>query len=276
VTTASDESKSAPERLEAFRQLRLRFPHAASEPAIKLLKDKDVNIAAAAARYLAAQVTMMNHATAPLPVPSGHVHGSDVSDPVARALDALRGALTDPREDVRALASTTLASLGDQASLERLAALYDKGQIKDTEAVHYFTLAASDAGAPYVEKVLSSGSVPAKAEAISYLAPLDGYRTQIRNEYLLNDTSNVELRATAARVLAKSDPDFGTYALTLISDPKLPTPVFKNIVSGVATKANGLDQGRIDALTKTIDRFQAGRPDADLGQLRGQIQSLKP
>ena len=271
VRTATDTGRPVADRLAAFRRVRLSFSHAALDPALLLVADENAALAVEAARFLAAQITMMNHGAA-----SGHDHQA-ADDPVARAREALRHALSDRRQEVRSIAATTLASMGDQVALERLSEAYQKGQIKDGEAVSYLTLAEAGVGASYVEKVLQNGSVAARSEAISYLAPLPQYRTRIRDQYLLDDKSNTDLRATAARVLAKSDPQFGTYAFTLTSEPNLPIPVFESIVTGVVQQGGAaLDRGRIDALSKTVDRFQAARPGADLDSLKIQLRTLRP
>jgi hypothetical protein len=272
VQTATGTGRSVSERLDAFQQLRLSYPYLVTDVAVTLTKDDNTQLALAGTQALATRVVMMNHSE-----PPGGNHGHTApGDPLAAVLEALRQRLEDNRLEVRAVAAAALTSLNDQAALSKIASLYEGGRLNDQEAVRYFTLARPSAAAGYVEKVLEKGSNAAQSEALTYLAPLPDYRGKIRDQYFLNKQRTEEIRATAARVLAKSDPLFSTYALQVTQDPSAPAEVVKNIYSGVLSKnAEVFDRTQLESFENSVKRSEALRPEVDFGPLRQQLRDIK-
>jgi hypothetical protein len=283
---AEDITKPAAERLKAFQTLSVRFPFATLDTAIKLAADSNLDLALEGVNFLSSAVVMMNHG------PSMESHDKHaVNDPVARALGALRVSMQDRRPEIRDIASASLTSLNDEQSLKWLTRAYEKGVISDTEAVRYMTLAKPSVASPYIAPFLEKGSVEAQTQVISYLGATEQYRKKILDDYLLNPAAQIELRAVAAKTLAKSDPAFGSYATALIGDPKLPAPVYAALVSdinpnlppkvisdifGKAAKSQlkNKDPAKASALNDSVKRYEALRPDVNLEAYQAPLRRL--
>jgi hypothetical protein len=271
TAVALDKAKTDEDRMRAFAQLRLSFPHAALEPAIKLSKDPATAVAVQATRHLASVVVMMRHG-------AGHSAQHDKQDAVALATEALRQLLLDDRKAVREIAATSLTSMNDPAALDTISKAAESGKLASAEAVRYLTLSKTQVGAPYVEKILASekGSDTAKVEAVGYLAPLPAYKATIRDKYLLKDEVPSVIRAKAASSLASSDAEFMTYGGPLAQNPKIPPEVIQGIFKGLVEKgAVSRDKAQLDLIRTEMVRAEVSRPDADLSTYKGQLDRLQ-
>jgi hypothetical protein len=287
IKIAEDVGQPAAKRIDAFELLRSRFPRAALDPAVKLASDPNADVAVEGVAYLSSVVVMMNHG------PSLDSHGDHGSnDPIMRAVNALRTAVSDDRREVREVAAASLASLNDEPAIKTVKQSVDQGRMQDTEALRYMTLSKQSVAAPYVADFLGSGSTAAQSEAISYLGTSPEYRVMIRDSYLKNQSAPVELRTAAASVLAKTDPEIGTYAPGLVADPSLPTAVFNGLISNIDTKqspsviervfkeaaesqAGTKDTAKTASIVNSLERVQSLRPDLKLDSISASVRSLK-
>lgn len=284
ISIAEDRKQSTKARLDAFDALRIAYPRAALDTAIKLSKDDVAEIAIEATTFLTSILVMMNHG----PTLDSHDHGSN-DQSVAKTVAALRKTLNDPRQNVREVAAASLASLNDEPTLKALENAFKAHKVSDVEALRYITLAKPTVAAEYVAPFLNSGSIKAKSEAVSYLSSVEQYRNVVKG-YLVNTNTPIEIRAAAAKGLARHDPKFGSYAPALVMNPKLPSAVFNSLVSemsnqlpprdvqNVLNKAvqSPLDQNKFEAVSKSINRYEAVRPDIDLGSVAGSLKRLNP
>jgi hypothetical protein len=300
IKAVFDKSLPVDKRVDAFQTLRINYPRAALDPAVKLVVDEQTPLALEGVQFLSAAIVMMNHATAPIPnrtvgsaperVDHDQLHAGDKT--ISKALAALRLALRDGRLEIREVAAASLASFNDESGLKILQQAYQSKKIPDTEAVKYFTLARPSTGARYVEEILEGGSVAAQSEAISYLSPLDKYQGRIRENYLINEKAPLPLRVAAAKALSKNDVKFGSYAPKLVSNPELPTQVFDGLVSDVnlnprleektvqeifskaiASKPN---TEKTLSLSKSLERLEASRPELDVSGLQTSLRRYSP
>jgi HEAT repeat protein len=286
IAIIGDKKAPAEKRLAAFDQLRVGYPRAALDPAIALVNDENVELATTAVTFLSSIVVMMNHGPG---LANAH-HGGD--DSIAKAVDALRKAIQDQRQPVREIAAASLASLNDETALKSVQASFAAKKISDVEALQYITLAKPEIGAGYVAGFLDKSSLKAQSQAISYLSSSAEYRGRIK-KYLLNEAAPVEIRAAAAKGLARNDPQFGNYAAALVANSKLPSPVFDNLVSEMgrdvpasdmknvltnAIKAQSEkgtpDALRIETLKDSITRYEAVRPELDSAPLQNSLRTL--
>lgn len=284
IATAQDPRAPIDARRTAFERLRIGYPRAALEPAVKLSTDENLALAVDATTFLASAVVMMNHGAT---LDSHDAHSDDQSVP--KAVTALRKSSLDPRPEVREIAAASLTSLNDEPTLKALQLSYKNKKVSDVEALRYITLAKPSVGAEYAAPFLGNGSVKAQSEAISYLSSSDQYRGKIKG-YLLDEKEPVEIRAAAAKGLARNDPAFGSYAPALVANSKLPAPVFNGLVSEMSPKLSSkvvkdvlskaleapLDKTKYDAMSKSIDLYEALRPEIDVGPLQGSLKRLNP
>jgi hypothetical protein len=286
ISIAEDRAQPAGRRIDAFDLISVRFPRAALDPAIRLATDASTEVAADALRFLSAVVVM--HGPSP---------AATADDPAAKAIGALRRAVTDERQQIREIAAVALSSSNDESTIATLKQAYDGGKISESEAIRYMTLAKTSVAGKYVADFLENGnaSLNSKSEAIAYLGTNSDYRAKIRDSYLQNNSAPVELRSAAAQVLAKSDPAFGSYAAALVADPSLPTPVFTGVVNNlnarlpaavvqeVLTKAvesqvnnQSKDSAKTEALSNSVKRVQALRPDVRFDGISAAMRALEP
>lgn len=283
IQTAENPTKAVEERRKSFTQLYVAYPRAALDTAIKLSTDDDLTMAVDGVTFLSSIVVMMNHG----PSLDTHDHSGDQS--IVKAVTALRKSSVDSRQPVREVAAASLSSLNDEPTLKELQKSVRDRKVTDVEALRYITLASPSVGADYVAGFLDEGTTKARSEAISYLSSAAQYRTQIKG-YLLNDKAPVEVRSAAAKGLARNDPAFGSYAPAIVADPKLPTAVFDGLVSEMGTNLSDgvvknvlskaldspLDRKKIDTLSKSLNRYEAIRPDIDIAPLQGSLKRLNP
>jgi hypothetical protein len=281
---AEDSSRPVEERQKAFENLRIGFPRAALDTAIKLSSSDSSPLAVDATTFLASVVVMMNHGPT---LDSHDAHDGDQS--VAKAVAGLRKASSDRRQEVREIGAASLASLNDEPTLKMVQSSYKERKISDVEALQYITLAKPDVGAGYAADFLDKSSTKAQSEAISYLSANEQYRGKIKG-YLLNENAPVEIRAAAAKGLARNDPAFGAYAPGLVANSKLPSPVFSGLVSEMSGKLSAdvvenvlskaiqgrPDKTKLDTLKDSIIRYEAVRPELDTGALQNSIKRLNP
>lgn len=284
VAIAEDPKAPVDARQKAFERLRIGYPRAALDPAVRLSTDENLSLAIDGTTFLSSVVVMMNHGGT---LDSHNAHSDDKSVPEAVA--ALRRSSLDSRQEVREIAAASLASLNDEPTLKALQLSFKKSNVSDVEALRYITLANPSVGAEYAATFLDDGSVKAKSEAISYLSSSEQYRAKIKG-YLFNEAQPVEIRAAAAKGLARNDPTFGTYAPALVANSKLPEPVFTGLVSEMSTSLSSkvvtdvlskaleapLDKSKYDAMSKSIIRYEALRPEIDVGPLQGSLRRLNP
>jgi hypothetical protein len=284
IATAENKGSPVEERARAFEQLSVGYPRAALDTAIKLAGDENLALAIGATTFLSSVVVMMNHGPT---LDSHDAHGGDQS--VTKAVASLRKAALDPRQSVREIAAASLTSLNDEPTLKSIQSSYKEKKISDVEALQYITLATPELGAEYVASFLDKSSVKAQSEAISYLSSSEQYRAKIKN-YLFNEGAPVEIRAAAAKGLARNDPAFGAYAPSLVANSKLPSPVFNSLVSemsgNLSTEVvkNVLSQAiqakpdkyKFDTLMNSITRYESVRPELDTGSLQNSLRKLNP
>jgi hypothetical protein len=284
ITTAENAGSPVEERARAFERLIVGYPRASLDTAIKLTGDENLGLAVGATTFLSSVVVMMNHGPT---LDSHDAHGGDQS--IAKAIASLRKAALDPRQPVREVAAASLTSLNDETTLKLIQSSYFEKKISDVEALQYITLSRPDLGADYVATFLDKSSVKAQSEAISYLSSNEQYRAKIKN-YLFNEAAPVEIRAAAAKGLARNDPSFGTYAPSLVANSKLPSPVFNSLVSEMSGNLstdvvkNVLSQAiqakpdryKFDTLMNSITRYESVRPELDTGSLQNSLRKLNP
>jgi hypothetical protein len=284
IATAENVGSPIEERLRAFEQLCVGYPRVALDTAIKLSRDQNLALAVGATNFLSSVVVMMNHGPT---LDSHDAHGGDNS--IARAVASLREATLDPRQAVREIAAASLTSLNDEPTLKSIQSSYNKKKISDVEALQYITLAKPEIGADYVANFLDKSSVKAQSEAISYLSSNEQYRAKIKN-YLFNEGAPVEIRAAAAKGLARNDPAFGNYAPSLVANSKLPSAVFNSLVSEMSGNLSAEvvknvlsqaiqakpDKYKFDTLMNSITRYESVRPELDTGSLQNSLRKLNP
>jgi hypothetical protein len=284
VAAAEDPKAAVDVRQKAFERLRIGYPRVALDTAVKLSTDENLALALDGTTFLSSAVVMMNHGPT---LDSHDIHSGDPSVP--KAVAALRRSSLDSRQEVREIAAASLASLNDEPTLKALQQSYKKNKVSDVEALRYITLAKPSVGAEYAATFLADASVKAKSEAISYLSSTEQYRGKIKG-YLLNEKEAVEIRAAAAKALARNDPTFGNYAPALVSNSKLPAPVFSGLVSEMSASLSSkvvtdvlskalqapLDKFKYDAMSKSIIRYEALRPEIDVTPLQGSLKRLNP
>jgi hypothetical protein len=284
IATAEDPKAPIDARRTAFERLRIGYPRAALDPAIKLSTDENLVLAVDGTTFLSSAVVMMNHGAT---LDSHDAHSGDQSVP--RAVAALRKSSLDARSEVREIAAASLASLSDETTLKALELSYKNRKVSDIEVLRYITLAKPSVGAEYAAAFLGSGSVKAQSEAISYLSSSEQYHGKIKG-YLLDEKEPVEIRAAAAKGLARNDPAFGSYAPALVANSKLPAPVFSGLVSEMSPKLSStvvkdvlskalqapLDRTKYDTMSKSIILYESLRPEIDVGPLQGSLKRLNP
>jgi hypothetical protein len=261
-------------RLVAFEQLTAQFPLAAVETARTLIKDSNLEVAKAAASFLAGTLAMADHAKSPTGSGSGHIHPPSAGEEIART--ALREAVDDTRPEIRTIAASLLATIGDSAGLNQIASSTESGRIKEEDAVSYYALGPARTNSSYIARYLEKGSVAAQSRAVSYLAKEPEHQQYIRNKIFLNEGTPSEIRAAAATALSRSDPQFNSYALTVIADPKVPTDVYTAVMSDVIKKTPASDESKIRSVQQSIENFAKERPGVDLGGLKQQLQLKAP
>jgi hypothetical protein len=261
-------------RLTAFEQLTAQFPLAAVETSRTLIRDSNPEVAKAAASFLAGTLAMADHAKSPSDT-GGHAHHPpSAGEELART--ALREAVDDSRPEIRTIAASLLATIGDSGGLNQIASSTESGRIKDEDAVSYYALGPAQTNSSYVARYLEKGSVSAQSRAVGYLAKESAHQKYIRDKIFLNVATPDQVRAAAATALSKSDPQFNSYALTVIADPKVPTEIYTAVMSGALTKTPASDEPQIRSLQLSIENFAKERPSVDLSGLKQQLQSKVP
>ena len=259
------------DRLRALEELQLAYPDAALSAALELTLDEDKAVAKAAAQLLAESIVMTDHIMIGT-MPAG---GEEIMARNEAARNALRRVLSDPDEGVRRVSSGILASLSDETALKAISESAENGLISEVEAINYFGLARPEVGAAFIAPYLD-GSSEAQQSAVSYLGALPDYQAKIRKEVLLNGEVEEGVRVVAADVLSQYDPDFGSYALALTSNPSIPPSLYTTVMSAYTAQAainRALTPGEIEAISTSVEEFAKRHEFAT--EYAAQIQAIQ-
>lgn len=265
-----DASMQDDARAAALQQLQLRYPYLALPLANTVALKAGNALQATATRILVGSVVMMNHRTR-----DDHAMHARFN----ATMNTLKELIASGSSEARALAAQTGASLGQAEIISEIVNQSEKGVIADPEAVGYLTLADPEIAAPYVNKYLESESVAAQTQAISYLGPLPEYQDKIRDEYLLAEGKPTEVQAAAAKVLARTDSDFQSYATEVVERAGTPVEVLDAMIAGsLANTANPVNAAQVSRYSDLVDAYERGNPDVNMnaiGNIQRQLQDIQ-
>jgi hypothetical protein len=225
VSEIRDLNASPASRVEAFSLVQTRFPYVGIDLARQFALDESEQLQLTAVRILASSVVMMNH--------GGHENEVMHSEYV-QTMDILRDVIERGFPSSRELAASVGASLNDPGALDKIVSASASGVILDGEALKYLTLSDPEVGEKYVSQYLASESIADQERVISYLGILPQYRAKIRDQYLLSAEIPESLQSTAARVLARTDPEFNQYFSEYANTFGVAPEVLRSAVKGAA------------------------------------------
>jgi hypothetical protein len=271
----------ADERSAALRDLALLSESEAISAAARLVKDPAPEVALSAVRLLDSSVVLMDHSHLDhASVWSKYVHSQH-----ELAVQALGAAARDGRPQIRIAALKPLVRLGVPAAADLVRSAVSSRLLTDVEGVKLCAQGNNVVTRACLIDFLNSGSVAGKIAAVHELGATEAERPFIRNKILLNTKAEPPLRAAAAEVLGKYDPEFSRYALVITADPTTPPIVWSKVLQAHAAQADAtgkLDSAQranllraVESKLKSVERgaLASGEAIDSLRQLRNTIRA---
>lgn len=215
------------ERLAAFEELAIEYPIVSEVAARDVINDEATSVALFAVQLLKGSVVMSDHQ-----MPSSMEGLSPLVSYIMQShrasRNALRTAVTDPREELRGAAAGFLASLSD---METLTAISENPELYSaSDAVSLITLASGEDGLALLEQYLETEDQAARALSVEYLAAIPEYQARIRSEVFLNSDTDDVVRQAAASSLGIYDNEFANYALIVAGEENLSPELYQSVV----------------------------------------------
>ena len=234
LASVNDSGQGDEVRLTAFTQLALEYPIIATMAARELVSDDATPVARLATQYLMSEVVMSDHDMS---------QGTEGMSPLVRytmmshmkSQAALRGAVTDPRAELRDLAAPFLSSLSDMEAIEVIAG--ETELYSEAEAAALITLSSSKESLSFLEKYISSNDTAAQKTSVEYLAAFPEYQGRIRSNVFLDSNADDTVRLAAAKSLSLYDDKFTSYALIVVGEKNISPELYRSTVSGYVERS---------------------------------------